>query len=152
MRFPQQQVLLFILMVHHNHRLVTRTFNDLEWPEIDIALNQGITKSPTNQPLCICNIIIPYYIKNRAPQIVDGKTLLENNEEQEEARLYIFVSEKKSFKITKDRVGGIPGNLVLGGITDQVLHRSESNIRGCGPFALIIHYYLYSFILPHCHA
>ena len=58
---------------------------------------------------------------------------------------------KKSFKITKDRVGGIPGNLVLGSITDQVLHRSESNIRGCGPFALIIHYYLYSFISPHWH-
>ena len=105
-------------MVHHNHRLVTRTFNDLEWPEIDIALNQGITESPTNQPLCICNIsicniIIPYYIKNRAPQIVDGKTLIENNEEQEEARFYIFVSEKKASRLPKIELVGFLGTWFL---------------------------------------
>ena len=55
-------------------------------------------------------------------------------------------------KITEDGVGGVPGDLDLGGITYQAFYWSESNIGGSGPVTLIINYYLYSFILPHCHA
>lgn len=40
-------------------------------------------------------------------------------------------------KITKDRVGGVPDNLVLGGNTYQALHRIESNIGGSGLVTLI---------------
>ena len=64
---------------------------------------------------------------------------------------FCLKGKKSSLKITKCRVGGVPGNLVLGGNTYQALHRSESNIGGSGLVTLIIHYYLYSFILPHCH-
>ena len=60
--------------------------------------------------------------------------------------------KKKTLEITEDGVGGVPGDLDLGGITYQALYRSESNIGGSGPVTLIINYYLYSFILPHCHA
>ena len=83
-------------------------------------------------------------------------------------KLFFFLHKKKIFlfiyfikggeggvhcrEITKDRVGGVPGNLVLGCITDQALRRSESNKGGSGSVTLIIRYYLYSFILPHCHA
>ena len=55
-------------------------------------------------------------------------------------------------EITENRVGWVPGNLVLGGITDQTLLRSESNIGRRRSVSLIIHYYLYPFMLPHCHA
>jgi hypothetical protein len=47
---------LFTLISDYNHRLVGMTFNDLEWPEVNIILNEEITKSPINQPLCICKI------------------------------------------------------------------------------------------------
>ncbi|KAM3693880.1 hypothetical protein ACJW31_07G018200 [Castanea mollissima] len=60
--------------------------------------------------------------------------------------------KKKTWKMTKDGVGGVPGDLHLRRITDQALHVSESNIRWRRPLSLIIYYYLYSFILPHCHA
>jgi len=59
---------------------------------------------------------------------------------------------KNLLEITKDSVGGVPSNLVLGGNTDQALHKSENNIGRSDPVTLIIHYYLYSFIFPHCHA
>ena len=64
-----------------------------------------------------------------------------------------FVWKEKKFieDFTKYRVGGVPGHLVLGGNTYQALHRSESNVGGSVIVTLIIHYYLYSFILPHCH-
>ena len=55
---------------------------------------------------------------------------------------------KKLKEVTEDRVGGVPGNLVLGGITDQTLLRSESNIGRCRSVSLIIHYYLSR---PCCH-
>jgi hypothetical protein len=55
-------------------------------------------------------------------------------------------------KITKDGVCGIPGHLVLGCLTDQTLFFSEGNIRRRRPVALIVHYDLYSIMLPHCHA
>jgi hypothetical protein len=66
--------------------------------------------------------------------------------------LFIFTKMKKLKEVTEDRVGGVPSNLVLGGITDQTILRSESNIGRCRSVSLIIHYYLYSFMLPHCHA
>ena len=66
--------------------------------------------------------------------------------------LRITLKKKKTLKITEDGVGGVPGDLDLGSITYQSLYRSESNIGGSGPITLIINYYLYSFILPHCHA
>ncbi len=58
----------------------------------------------------------------------------------------------KSLEITEDGVGGVSGDLVLGGITDQTLRTSESNIRRRRPISLVIHYYLYMIMLPHCHA
>ncbi len=64
----------------------------------------------------------------------------------------VFYSSKINMQITEDRVGGVPGNLVLGGITNHAFHRSECNIRRRRSVSLIIHYYLYSFMLPHCHA
>ena len=60
--------------------------------------------------------------------------------------------KKKTMKITKDGVGGVPGDLVLHRITDQALHVSESNIRWCRPHSLIIYYYHYMIMLPHYHA
>ena len=45
--------------------------------------------------------------------------------------LFIFTKMKKLKEVTEDRVGGVPGNLVLGGITDQALLRNESNIERC---------------------
>lgn len=39
---------LFTLVTNHNHGLVKRTSNNLEWAVLDITLNNNITKSPPN--------------------------------------------------------------------------------------------------------
>jgi hypothetical protein len=60
--------------------------------------------------------------------------------------------EKRERNITKDRVSGVPGDLVLGCITNQALFVSKGNIRRRRPVSLIVDYNLYSIMLPHCHA
>jgi hypothetical protein len=71
-------------------------------------------------------------------------------------QFHIEEKEKKRTKrgreITKDRVSGVPGDLILGCFTDQTPFVSEGNLRRRRPVALIVHYDLYSIMLPHSHA
>ena len=48
----------------------------------------------------------------------------------------LFQAEKSI--LTKDCVGGVHGNLVLGCISDQPLRICEGHIAGCGPVALVV--------------
>ena len=53
---------------------------------------------------------------------------------------------------TKDGVGRVSGDLVLGSITYQSFFVIKGNIGRCHSVSLVIGYYLYMIILPHSHA
>jgi hypothetical protein len=52
----------------------------------------------------------------------------------------------------KDRVGGIHGDLVLGGIANETLGLVKGYIRRGGAVALVVGDNLHAIILPHAHA
>mmetsp|Transcript_96145 Transcript_96145/g.253980 ORF Transcript_96145/g.253980 Transcript_96145/m.253980 type:complete len:142 (+) Transcript_96145:1215-1640(+) len=53
--------LLFPLVVHDNERLVRWTCDDLEGPQLDVSLHNGVTELPADEPLGIedCVLGIP---------------------------------------------------------------------------------------------
>jgi hypothetical protein len=67
-------------------------------------------------------------------------------------KLSVSQKDKKGWEITKDRVSRVPGNLVLGCITDQAVFVGKGNIRRRHPVSLIVRYDFYSTILPCRHA
>ena len=61
-------------------------------------------------------------------------------------------TKSMEIKNTKDGVGRVSCNLVIGSITNQTLIVSEGNIGRSQSIALVIWYYLYTIMLPHSHA
>ncbi|PNX64101.1 hypothetical protein L195_g053844 [Trifolium pratense] len=53
---------------------------------------------------------------------------------------------------TKDGVGGVPGDLAHGGLTDQALRICESDARGGGPVAMFVGDDFDTVVLPHSNA
>jgi len=41
-------------VLDNNHGLLTRSRNDLEWPELDITLDRSISEPPADETLGIC--------------------------------------------------------------------------------------------------
>mmetsp|Transcript_80485 Transcript_80485/g.203498 ORF Transcript_80485/g.203498 Transcript_80485/m.203498 type:complete len:354 (+) Transcript_80485:315-1376(+) len=103
--FLRVKLFLLPLRVHHDHGFVTLPCDDLERPELDVRLHNGIRKLPADEALGI-----------------------------------------------KDRILGVPRNLVLSGVSDQTFGVCESHIRGGGAVTLVVRDDLHAIVLPHTDA